>query len=454
MMKTKMIKKSRRLMLFIALIFVLQMAKGQEKDSILTLQSCVKLCIENNNKLKQAELELLKSKYKYKESVSYGLPQIKAYGSLDDFFSIPVTMIPGEIIGAPGTMFPAKMGTKYNSTAGVELGQMLFNQTYFTSLQLFKKTCEITDLSLQKSKEDMAYNIAQIYFMIQITALQLELQDSNLVALKKISKYINQQYQNGLIKKMESDRILVAVGNLEAEKANFVSIKNQQMNMLKYLMGINLNRQIILSENLEAFDNYLGLSDTSFSQHSDLLIMNKRKDLAMLNIKLSKSEYLPTLTGYASYSLQAPCDEFDMLKKKKNWYETSLVGVKLSIPIFEGFRIKNKVEQNKIELNQTIMGLEDLKNELNTNYMNAIQKQNTNKITVLKQQDNMNLAENIFILVNDQYIQGLKSLTDVLNAQSEYNTARLLWFNAVLQLKLSELEILKLNGGIQTLFLK
>ncbi len=77
MMKTKMIKKSRRLMLFIALIFVLQMAKGQEKDSILTLQSCVKLCIENNNKLKQAELELLKSKYKYKESVSYGLPRLK-----------------------------------------------------------------------------------------------------------------------------------------------------------------------------------------------------------------------------------------------------------------------------------------------------------------------------------------------------------------------------------------
>jgi len=65
----------------------------------------------------------------------------------------------------------------------------------------------------------------------------------------------------------------------------------------------------------------------------------------------------------------------------------------------------------------------------------------------------MILAENIFRVTNDQYRQGLKSLTDVLNAQSEYNVSRLTWLQTLLQTRLSELEIVKISGGIRSLYL-
>lgn len=453
-MKNKMINTNKRLFLTLVIILMLQAATGQVNNAALPLQNCIKMGLENNNKLKQAELESLKSKLQYKEALSYGLPQIKVNASLDDYLSIPVTMIPGEIIGQPGTMFPAKLGAKYNSNAGVEAGQMIYNQTYFTSLQLFKKSCEISDLTIQKNREELAYNIAQIYFLIQITDLQLNLLDSNLVSFKKVLDFTTQQLANGLIRKIDLNRMTVAVGNLEAERANLLSMRDQQLNMLKYLIGMEQSKTLILTENLESFDSYLILTDTSFSHHADMMILKQRKELAGINMKLSRSEYLPTLTGYAAYSFISQCEDLDMLKKDENWYKTSLVGLKLSVPIFEGFRVKNKVGQNKIEINQLKLGLEDLKNELNTNYANALQKMNTNKMAALKQQDNMKLAENIFLLTNEQYQQGLKSLTDVLNAQSEYNTSRLLWLNALLQLKLSELEILKINGGIQSLYVK
>ncbi len=452
MRKIKRTSKNKRIVLILVLLLFMQVAIGQVNNTPLSLQNCIKMGLENNNKLKQAELESLKSKLQLKEAISYGLPQIKVNASLDDYLSIPVTMIPGEIIGQPGTMFPAKLGAKYNANAGVEAGQMIYNQSYFTSLQLFKKSCEISDLTIQKNREDFAYNISQIYFLIQITNLQLNLLDTNLASFKKVLDFTTQQLANGLIRKIDLDRMTVAVGNLEAEKANLLSMRDQQLNMLKYLIGIEQSKTLTLTENLESFDSYILMVDTSFSHHSDMMILSQRKELARINMELSRSEYYPSITGYAAYSFLSQCEEFDMLKKDENWYKTSLIGIKVSAPIFEGFRVKNKVGQNKIEINQLNLGMEDLKNELNTNYINALQKLNTNKIAASKQQDNMKLAETIFSLTNDQYLQGLKSLTDVLNAQSEYNTSRLLWLNALLQLKLSELEILKINGGIHSLY--
>jgi outer membrane protein TolC len=195
------------------------------------------------------------------------------------------------------------------------------------------------------------------------------------------------------------------------------------------------------------------LEDSTFNNHTDMMILQQQKELARLNLKLTQSESLPSLTGYAGFSYQAQREQFDLFDNNDSWYKTSFVGIKLNVPIFEGGRVKNKVHQNKIELKQAEIGQNDLKNELQVNYLNALQKLNTNKTLILKLNENMMLSENVFRVTNDQYGQGLKSLTDVLNAQSEYNAARLTWLQTLLQIRFSELDIIKINGGIRSLFL-
>lgn len=452
-MRTKDVKKIIAIILFTGLITGTQTVTGQTRDSVLTLNDCINLCFANSFKLKQAQLETEKSRYQYREAVSAGMPQINGFASIDNYFSIPVTKVSGDIFGQPGAILPVRLGTKYNANGGIQAGQMIYNASYFATLKLFKKSCQISDLNLQKGKEELAFNVARLYVFIQITNLQMELLDSNLIAFQKVREYSKQHYTNGFIPKTDLDRLTVAVSNLEIEKDMLLSERNQQLNMLKFLIGIEQSQPVSLTENTGIFNIQKVLADSSFNNNTDILILEQRKELANLNLKLSRSENLPSLTGYAGYSYQAQREQFDLFDNNDYWYKTSFAGLKLSVPVFEGGRIKNKINQNRIELEQAIIGKSDLRNELHANYLNALQKFNTCNNAAIKLNENMILAENTLRVTNDEYLQGLKSLTDVLNAQSEYNSSRLIWLQTLLQIRLSEIEIIKISGGIQSLYL-
>lgn len=416
-------------------------------DSVLTLDDCIGMCYTNNFKLKQLSLETEKEKLRFKEIKSSGLPQISVFGSVEDYFDIPVTMVSGDIFGQPGTTLPIQLGTKFNASAGVQFGQMLYNASYFASLKLFKKSCEISDLNFLKGKEEMAYNISKIYSFIQLSELQVALLNSNIVDFAKVLKYSEQHFLNGFISNSDLSRVKVAINNLEAEKENMIAMLDQQVNMLKYLTGIEQNQPIRLTDLTEAKENTPVLADSGFSRHIDVLLLDRQREQAELNLKLTRSVNIPSVTAYAGYSYQAQREEFDLFRDADNWYKTSFAGIRLAIPICEGGKDRHRARLAKTEVDQAAIALEDLKSELYMSFLNASEKHNSGKMMESKMKDNMMLTENVFKVINEQYAQGLKSLTDVLNAQAECNTSRISWLQAILQVKLSELELVRINEG-------
>lgn len=429
-------------------------ASGQQPaDSVLSLKTCIQLGFANNLKLRQAQLQIDKSHYQLTEAISGALPQISGFASFEDYFNIPVNMVSGDILGQPGTMVPIQLGTKYIATAGIQAGQMIYDASYFASVRLFKKACEISNLSMEQAKEELAFNLAQMYLFIQTTNKQLALLDSNLAAFQKIHGYSEQHYSNGFILKADLDRVTVATNNLETERDNLLLVRNQQLNMLKYLMGIAPNRNIFLSDDMEIFNLSVMLADTTFGNQIEMRILEQKKEFARISMKLTQTASVPSLSGYAGYSYQSPVEQLGDINSKDSWYKTSFIGVKLSVPIFEGNRLRSKVNQSKIELELVKIGQQDLQRELDVKLKNAVQKYSTNLSLESKLKVNMDLARDVFEITNEQYSQGLRSFTDVLNTQSEYNASHLSWLNSILQIKLSELEILKIHGTINSLFL-
>jgi len=433
------------------LLLVVLQTNGQQTNDSVSLQKCIRLCFENNDKLKQAQLETEKGKYQLKEAIGAGLPQISGYASFDDYFDIPVTMVSGELLGKAGTMIPIQLGTKYNANAGIQAGQMIYNATYFASVQLIRKICGINNLMLQKNREELVYNVAQLYFYIQTTDQQLALLDSNLLALQKVFRFSEQHYANGFILKTDLDRVTVAINNLESEKESLFLTRNNQLNMLKYLIGYQPDQPLALADKLNEIEIPLASSDPAFSSQLDVQLLEQKEEQAKINLKMVQSKHIPSLSGYAGYSFQSPIEKLSAFNNEDNWYTTSFVGVKLSVPIFEGNSLKNKAAQGKIEMEQIAIGQRDLKNELASNYKSAMQKLSTNRLLESKLSENRKVSESIFAATNEQYREGLKSFTDVLNAQAEYNVSCLSWINALFQIKTAELEILKISGNIQIL---
>src|SRR5690349_150075 len=80
--------------------------KAQEatvgKTYSFNLQECLEYAYQNNDSLKNAQLDIESAKYKVKETIGIGLPQVSGTANLQDFLKIPTTLIPGDFFGQPG----------------------------------------------------------------------------------------------------------------------------------------------------------------------------------------------------------------------------------------------------------------------------------------------------------------------------------------------------------------
>lgn len=84
-------------------------------------------------------------------------------------------------------------------------------------------------------------------------------------------------------------------------------------------------------------------------------------------------------------------------------------------------------------------------------YDNAkIQMQNSIE-AIGNQRANLDLAKEVYENINSNFRLGLVNLTDLLNAESELTTTQNAYNDALLQFKVSEIELMKARGEIKNL---
>ena len=101
---------------------------AQQEQYQFNLQEVLQFGLQNSIEIRQAVLDQKDADYQIGEVRSSGLPQIQANGQLQNFPNLPTQLLPGEIIGQPGTQIPVQFGTPYTMSGGVEASQLLYNQ--------------------------------------------------------------------------------------------------------------------------------------------------------------------------------------------------------------------------------------------------------------------------------------------------------------------------------------
>jgi outer membrane protein TolC len=140
---------------------------AQQDDIItLSLKECVLRAVEMNVNVSQAELAWEKSAHKTAEIFASLLPQVDVGSTFQDNIKLPVTMIPGEIFGQPGTTLPVSMGAKFTTSANISANMVLYNQTVLTALKLSKKGEYAAMLGVEKAGEEITKEVAKLYFLI------------------------------------------------------------------------------------------------------------------------------------------------------------------------------------------------------------------------------------------------------------------------------------------------
>jgi len=139
----------------------------------LSLKECINYSITNNSNIKIAGYDVTISQKKVNEQIGTMLPQVDASVSYTDNLKLSTTVLPGELMGQPGTQIPVTMGTKHNLSGSVQLTQKIFDPTVGIALNAAKISKQLSEQTLQKTSEQTAYNISITYYQTLVIEKQM-----------------------------------------------------------------------------------------------------------------------------------------------------------------------------------------------------------------------------------------------------------------------------------------
>ena len=438
------------------LILILTFTVGVNAQEIksLTLKDAIVYALENKADAKKARLQITKGEYEIQEVRSRALPQIAANGSLNYNPILQTTVIDGAGFGAPGTTIQAAFGQKWNSTAGISLNQALYDQAVFVGLKAAKSTREFYQINAQLTEEQVIERVANAYYQVYVTRQNLTVLDNNLKNTTKIKDIIKGQYNNGLAKKIDLDRTMVRISNINTLHQQTINAVTLQENALKFFMGLPVDTRISIPETeFEITPNALSLAPDTTTR-TEYLLLKKNEQLLEYQKKSIEANYYPSLSLTGGYNFIGQGPEMPWFKKPSDgvyWSDFASVGLNLRIPIFTGFGTKARVSQADNKLASIKVDLEETKLALDLQYTNARTQIENSIVSINNQKENAKLAQDVLTNTNNNYIQGLASLTDLLEAESELVVAQNNYTTALLDYKLAEIQVIKAKGELKTL---
>ncbi len=449
--------RSGFLMALLMLIFPLAVHAQTGSGGSLTLKEAIQYALSANQEARKARLDVENAGYQINEVRSRALPQINGSANLSYNPILQLSAVPGELAGQPGTTLLIPFGQKWNANAAVSLSQTLFDQSVFTGLKAAKTTRDFYRLNEQLTEEQIIEQVATQYYRILVQRQQVAVLDSTIENTARVQNILKGQYENGLARKIDVDRIEVSLSNLRNTRQQLSNGVTLLENQLKFLMGMPIQQPVQIPDAaLASIEPKLIPSDASVNLNSrtELQLLQSQEQLLNYQKQAFKAEFMPSLSLGSTYSYQGLGQRFPIFRSREegaNWFDVASVSLTLRVPIFNGFATQARVRQANVSLRKLQEDISAAKLGLNLEFENAKTQINNSIITLNSQEKNVDLAREVYSNTQNNYNNGLASLTDLLSAENELTEAQNNYSSALLDYKVAEIQLIKAQGSLKNL---
>ena len=429
------------------IVFGVGETQAQTSDTVWSLKQVIEYALHGNTDIKKQNLEMLKTKYNIEEYRSDALPQVNGSLAYNNSPLLAKQLLPGEIFGQPGVLIPVQFGVKNTFNGSVQLTQQVFNFQYKAGLAAAKKALELAEFNEKYTREEIIYTIASTYYQALISGKQIKIVEANLDRINTGLKIAQVQFDNKIIRKIDLDQYKVNRTNLLTDLGNAELSFQQQLDVLKIYMGYPLDSTLQVSDSVS--EQALFIAENSVKDNPSLALLKTQEELKNIEIKNIRAGYYPKISASANYGFNS---QFNKLRKSDvNTSPNAALGVSVSIPIFDGFRKRRQVQQRELEVKSLQLDQQLTENQLSMQYNIALKTYAQNKKSYDAQKGNLELAENVYNTMNNNYKLGISNLTELNNTEVSLKEAQTKYLTALLQIKLTELDILKANGKMEML---
>jgi len=419
----------------------------------LTLKQALDYALENNVDAKNARLELLVAETTVKEELSKGLPQLNGSFNFNYNPAIQVIFLPNEPpFGDPtidSDVIPARFGVSYQSGLGVTASQMIFDGSFFVGLRASKTLRELTEYDRIKTENDVLVNVKKAYVGVLVNKERIKLAQSNLSRIDSLLDETKAIYEAGFAEKIDVSRIQVQRNNTYTQVERSRTAYEISKQLLKIQMGLPKDYDILITETLAELNPEVKLNQLLTMEgmpRVEVYQLEKNLELVGLDLRNNTVQYMPKITLNANYQRSGASNDFSNVYDSRNWFSSSLLGVSMQIPIFDGFLKSSRIQRNRIQQDQ----LENQRLFLDDNISLEIYQARTNlknDLNIMEvQRENIALAQEVYDISKIKYNEGVGSNLEVVEADAALIESEINFLGALYDSLISKVDLEKALG--------
>jgi len=411
----------------------------------LSLPECRRLALENSEDMRIATNDVAKSELDCKIANTALLPKLD--GSASGLYMLPDM-----------DMSLAELQMRGTYMAGVILVQPIYTGGKITAgRRLAKIGKEVANLNLRKTRMDIIAEADNAYWTYMAVKDKVVLLESYRAMLDTIYGQTSIAVKAGMT--IENDLLRV-----ESRRSDIMYQLQKAGNgaelcrlALCRIMGVEYDVYPVLTDTI--FDNVApGVLDTDISCRPEIGLMEAGVKAKQQDIKMVRSDFLPTVglsLGYTYYGnvklkgqMQLPDGSFmPYTNSLSDGFGIAMLSV--SIPIFHWGEGIKKVKKAKVELensrlemdkNKRLLGIQAV--QAAKNYEDGYRMISTARIALTQAEENLRVMRN-------RYEANMSSLTDLLDAHTQWQQSSSDFIEAQAQYRIYKTEYLRCIGKLE-----
>lgn len=316
---------------------------------------------------------------------------------------------------------------------------------------------QVAQNNISLKRQLVLYGVDNAYWL----AISLKKKEALAICYRDLAQKLNEDVKKmireGVATRADGLKVEVAVNTADMQIARIQSGVSLAKMALCELCGLDLNGDIQLSDERDAdlpptpstqFDNYIiPASDSTRLNETrpELRLLQNAVDMSKQNTKLLRSLYLPHILLTAGYSVSNP-NLFNGFQKR--FTDLWNIGVTVQVPVWTWGENKYKIRASRTATSIAQLEMDDVRKKIDLEIeQNRLRLKDANK-QLATSHKNMAAAEENLRCANVGFKEGVMTVTEVMAAQTAWQTSRMAIIDAEISVKLAQAGLQKALGGL------
>ncbi|GGI79289.1 outer membrane channel protein TolC [Shewanella gelidii] len=346
--------------------------------------------------------------------------------------------------------------------AGLSLSQVIYDHAAWVGLSLAEKAASQADAAYASTLQTLITRVTTAYFDVLSAKDNYEFKGAEKRAIERQLEQTKQRFAVGLTAITD---VHEAQAQYDLATASEILAENQLMNSYESLSEItgiehksinilDTNRFSASSPTPSVTSQWIKMAE---SNSLDLQSQRIAKDIAKETIELYKAGHMPSLNLNAGYTTN-----FEQQEEGQSVgdYDRGNVGITLSVPIFQGFKVDSQVNQAQYKFVEASERLEQSHRRVVKDVRNNFNNVRASITSIKAYEQSVVSSESALKATQAGFEVGTRTIVDVLNrtrdlydSKRQLSNARYGYINSIVALKqaagsLSEDDVSAINNGL------